>query len=124
MVCIPRHGPLTHPDTMLLEVFLNPRRMLGTVATDREPESEHRWAHPICRPRRHPRVTVDCGPSISDGYLGRKERGLSVGQVFGLSNGASEGGGISEEQLQRWPRDLRRWLAPEQERLRRVRQTR
>ncbi len=30
--------------------------------------------------------TVDYVPSISDGYLGRKERGLAVGEVFGWAN--------------------------------------
>ena len=99
---------VTNP-TLIRESALTYARLppSRTGARDRGPENGHKWARPICRPIRHLRVTVDCGSSIPDGKVRRKERGVAVGQVCGWANVGRGNGRSTAEWL-----ETRRFVAP------------
>ena len=59
---------------------------LRTGTRDCGPENGHRWARPICRPRRYLRVTGDCGSSIANGSGRRKAGGLAVVEWCGWAD--------------------------------------
>ena len=51
---------------------------MRTGTDDRGPENGHRWARPIFRPHRYPRVTVGCGWLISRSAPGYKPEAQSI----------------------------------------------